>query len=146
MLITLHEGERKGGGVRGRERESGRERERLSFEVGEFTIETKNAGIGTLTIQVHGVKGAFKIAAEPVKDDDPHTLRAHCDPKEAGDYIVAVRWSGTHVPGSPFNVNIHKKPKPKKVKLPSNSVKQVEGVDTIKESDKEEEEDEGSPS
>jgi hypothetical protein len=89
---------------------------------------------------VHGVKGAFKIAAEPVNDDDPRTLRAHYDPKEPGDYIVAVRWSGTHVPGSPFNVNIRKKPKPKKVKLPSNSVRQVEGFDIIKESDKEAEE------
>ena len=119
--------------------------ERLSFEVGEvgeFTIETKNAGIGTLAIQVHSVKGAFKIAAEPVKDDDPHTLRACYDPKEAGDYIIAVRWSGTHVPGSPFNVNICKKPKPKKVKL-SVTVKQVEGFDTIKESDEEEEDDKG---
>ena len=114
-------------------------------EVGEFTIETKNAGIGTLSIRVHGVKGAFKIAAEPVKDNDPRTLRAHYDPKEAGDYIVAVRWSGTHVPGSPFNVSIRKKPKPKKVKLPV-TVKQVEGFDTIKESDEESEEDEGSPS
>ena len=115
-------------------------------EVGEFTIETKNAGIGTLSIRVHGVKGAFKIAAEPVNDDDPRTLRAHYDPKEAGDYIVAVRWSGTHVPGSPFNVNIRKKPKPKKVKLPT--VKQVEGFDTIEESDEEEDEEaeEGSPS
>ena len=75
LLITLHGGERKGGGGE-------RERERLNFEVGEvgeFTIETKNAGIGTLTIRVHGIKGAFKITAEPVKDDDPRTLRAHYD-------------------------------------------------------------------
>ena len=71
-------------------------------EVGEFTIETKNAGIGTLTIRVHGVKGAFKIIAEPVKDDDPRTLRAHYNPKEPGDYIVTVRWSGTHVLGSEY--------------------------------------------
>ena len=92
-----------------------------SFEVGEegeFTIESKGAGIGTLTIRVHGVKGAFKIVADPVSEDDPRTMKARYDPKEPGDYIVAVRWSGTHVPGSPFNVNIRKKPKPKKVRLP----------------------------
>ena len=87
-------------------------------ELGEFTIETKNAGIGTLTVRVHGVKGAFKIVAEPVNEGDPRTLRARYDPKEPGDYIVAVRWSGSHVPGSPFSVNIRSKPKPKKVKLP----------------------------
>ena len=91
-----------------------------SFEVGEegeFTIETKNAGIGTLTIRVHGVKGAFKIIADPVSPNDPRTMKARYDPQEPGDYIVAVRWSGTHVPGSPFNINIRQKPKPKKVKM-----------------------------
>ena len=107
-----------------------------SIEVGEdgdFTIETKNAGIGTLTIRVHGVKGAFKISAEAVSEEDPRTMKAHYDPKEPGDYIVAVRWSGTHVPGSPFSVNIRKKPKSKKVKLPSS--KSPTSFDTIPESD-----------
>ena len=88
-----------------------------SFEIeepGEFTVETKNAGIGTLTIRVHGVKGAFKIEANPVSESDPRTLKGHYNPKEPGDYIVAVRWSGMHVPGSPFNVTIRPKPKPKK--------------------------------
>ena len=102
-------------------------------ESGEFTIETKNAGIGTLTIRVHGVKGAFKILAEPVSEDDPRTMKAHYDPKEPGDYIVVVRWSGTHVPGSPFSVNIRKKPKPKKKKVHSSS--SPTGFATIPESD-----------
>ena len=79
------------------------------FEVGapaDFTIETKNAGIGTLTIRVHGVKGAFKIECNPLSESDPRTLKALYDPKEPGDYIVTIRWSGMHVPGSPFKVHI----------------------------------------
>ena len=90
--------------------------------------------------------GTFKIIAELVKDDDLRTLRTHYDPKEPGDYIVAVRWSGTHIPGSPFNVNIGKKPKSKKVMLPT--LKEVEGFDPIPESDGEDDEEaeEGSPS
>ena len=28
------------------------------------------------------------------------------DPCEIGDYIVSVKWSGDHVPGSPFQVHI----------------------------------------
>lgn len=28
------------------------------------------------------------------------------DPTEPGDYRIEVRWSGEHVPGSPFNVMI----------------------------------------
>ena len=105
-----------------------------SVEVGEegkFTVETKGAGIGTLTIRVHGVKGAFKIIAEPVSEEDTRTMEAHYDPKEPGDYIVAIRWSGTHVPGSPFSVNIRKKPKPKKVTLP----KSPSTFETIPEAD-----------
>ena len=85
-----------------------------SFEIGqagEFTIETKNAGIGTLTIRVHGVKGAFKIEANPVSETDPRTLKSHYDPREPGDYIIAIRWSGDHIPGSPFSINIRKPPK-----------------------------------
>jgi len=27
---------------------------------------------------------------------------------KAGDYQVNVKWSGVHVPGSPFNVHLHK--------------------------------------
>lgn len=73
---------------------------------GEFTVETKNAGIGTLTVRIHGVKGKFKIEANPKDETTPRTLLAHYDPKEAGDYIIAVRWSGVHVPNSPFNVHI----------------------------------------
>ena len=73
---------------------------------GEFTIETKNAGIGTLTIRIHGVKGKFKIEASPESESNPRTLKAHFDPKEGGDYIIAIRWSGVHIPNSPFNIHI----------------------------------------
>ena len=32
-------------------------------DTGQFKIETKNAGIGTLLIRVHGIKDTFKIEA-----------------------------------------------------------------------------------
>lgn len=34
------------------------------------------------------------------------TIQCRYDPTEVGDYIVSVRWSGQHVPGSPFRVQI----------------------------------------
>ena len=85
----------------------------------EFVIETKNAGIGTLTIRVHGIKGAFKIEANPASESDPRTLQAHYDPKEPGDYTVSIRWSGVHVPGSPFKVRISGPPQEEKPKKSS---------------------------
>lgn len=72
----------------------------------DFTVQTKDAGIGTLTIRVHGVKGAFKIQAQPLSEAEPRTLSAFYHPQKPGDYIIAIRWSGTHVPGSPFKINI----------------------------------------
>ena len=76
---------------------------------GEFNVETKHAGIGTLLIRVHGLKDAFKIEASPVSDKDPRTLIAHYSPKIPGEYTIFVRWSGVHVPGSPFTVNISRR-------------------------------------
>lgn len=78
-------------------------------EVGQparFIIETKDAGIGTLLIRVHGIKDAFDIEANPVSEDDPRTLEAQYNPTEGGDYRVTVHWSGIEVPHSPFRVHV----------------------------------------
>ena len=77
---------------------------------GQFTIETKNAGIGTLLIRVHGLKDSFKIEAHPLSEDDPRTLITTYNPKLVGEYTIFVRWSGVHVPGSPFTVKVKQKP------------------------------------
>ena len=40
---------------------------------------------------------------------DPHqprTISCRYDPTEPGMYAIQVMWSGTHVPGSPFLVQI----------------------------------------
>ena len=71
-----------------------------------FSIETKDAGLGTLLIRVHGIKDAFDIEAQPISEDDPRTLEAYYNPVEAGDYRVVVQWSGIDVPNSPFRVNV----------------------------------------
>ena len=72
-------------------------------------METKHAGIGTLLIRVHGLKDAFKIEASPVSDKDQRTLLAHYSPKIPGEYTIFVRWSGVHIPGSPFTVHISRR-------------------------------------
>ncbi len=70
-------------------------------------METKNAGLGTLLIRVHGLKDSFKIEATPKSPKDSRTLQTSYNPQLPGDYVVFVRWSGEHVPGSPFKVTIH---------------------------------------
>lgn len=79
----------------------------LSFHtVGEFSIDTKLAGIGTLLVRVHGIRDSFKVEANPVSENRPRLLLAHYYPTIPGEYTIFVRWSGSHVPGSPFTVHI----------------------------------------
>ena len=72
---------------------------------GIFTVETADAGSGTLNIRVHGPKGAFKISMRRHPDNN-RTIFARYNPILVGKYIVDITWSDTHIPGSPFSVNI----------------------------------------
>ena len=57
-------------------------------------------------MRVHGIRDSFKIEANPVSEGKPRLLLAHYYPRMTGQYTVFVRWSGVHVPGSPFTVFI----------------------------------------
>lgn len=65
-----------------------------------------NAGIGTLTVVLHGVKDAFKVDVTPIDPDVPRRLKGTYFPKEGGDYEVTIKWSDFDVPGSPFKVHV----------------------------------------
>ncbi len=71
-----------------------------------FTIETRDAGAGTLKVRLHGVKDAFKIQIKPVDSQDVRKLQARYNPKKPGEYLVTIRWVDKHIPGSPFRVKI----------------------------------------
>lgn len=38
--------------------------------------------------------------------EDERTILCRYDPEEPGEYVVNVKWSGVHVPGSPFIVPV----------------------------------------
>lgn len=51
------------------------------------------------------VVGGFRV--EMRKDaHQPRTIACRYDPTEPGMYAIQVMWSGTHIPGSPFLVQI----------------------------------------
>ena len=79
------------------------------MHTGEFVVDTRNAGIGTITINVHGIKESFKIAAKR-SDSDPRIITGRYDPKKKGDYVIRMLWDGVHIPRSPFFVKIRGKP------------------------------------
>ena len=72
---------------------------------GNFTVETGDGGAGTLSVRVHGPKGAFKINMRRHPENE-RTILVRYDPNIAGVYTVDITWSETHIPGSPFSVNI----------------------------------------
>ena len=72
---------------------------------GNFIIETDKAGTGSLNVRVHGPKGSFQINMRRHPKND-HKIFVRYDPKYAGKYTIEVTWSGVHITGSPFIVNI----------------------------------------
>lgn len=77
----------------------------------EFTIDTSNAGVGTLSVRVHGVKGKYKVECQPKSEGEPRIVLGAYEPMEAGDYTVAITFEGDHIPGSPFEVKVVDKKK-----------------------------------
>lgn len=49
--------------------------------------------------------GAFRVEMQRESQKD-RTILCKYDPTEPGDYRMEVKWSGDHVPGSPFMVMI----------------------------------------
>ena len=51
------------------------------------------------------LKGAFRVEMQRESQKD-RTILCKYEPTEPGDYRLEVKWSGEHVPGSPFMVMI----------------------------------------
>ena len=51
------------------------------------------------------ILGAFRVEMQRATQKD-RTIQCRYDPTEVGDYIIHIKWSGEHVPGSPFKVQI----------------------------------------
>ncbi|RWS29658.1 Filamin-B-like protein [Leptotrombidium deliense] len=70
-----------------------------------FICDTRGAGAGQLTVRIRGPKGAFRVEMQRESQKD-RTILCKYDPTEPGDYRIEIKWSGEHVPGSPFVVMI----------------------------------------
>ena len=69
-----------------------------------FWIDTSRAGPGLLSISVCG-QHPFKVdsSSDPA---NPWTIVSHFSPTHIGDYIINMKWSGEHIPGSPFSLTV----------------------------------------
>jgi len=74
-------------------------------QAGKFAVDTAEGGTGMLAVRVHGPKEAFKIKTSRHPDND-RTLMVQYNPTNAGQYKIDILWSGEHIQGSPFIVNM----------------------------------------
>lgn len=65
-----------------------------------FTVETKEAGTGGLSLAIEGPSEA-KINC---KDNRDGSCSVEYIPTEPGEYDVSIKFTDTHIPGSPFKV------------------------------------------
>uniref|UniRef100_UPI00358F87F3 filamin-C-like isoform X2 n=1 Tax=Myxine glutinosa TaxID=7769 RepID=UPI00358F87F3 len=77
-------------------------REAHTSEVTEFIVDTRTAGYGGLGLSIEG-PSKVDINCEDQKDG---TCRVTYCPTEPGNYIVNIKFSEKHIPGSPFSVKV----------------------------------------
>ncbi|XP_041746793.2 filamin-C-like [Coregonus clupeaformis] len=73
-----------------------------TFEMAEFFVDTRNAGYGGLGLSIEG-QSKVDINCEDVEDG---TCRVSYCPTEPGNYIINIKFSDKHIPGSPFTVKV----------------------------------------
>uniref|UniRef100_A0A672NI17 Filamin A n=1 Tax=Sinocyclocheilus grahami TaxID=75366 RepID=A0A672NI17_SINGR len=76
--------------------------EARTFEPAEFVIDTRDAGYGGLSLSIEGPSKA-DINTE---DQEDGTCKVTYYPTEPGNYIINIKFSDQHVPGSAFTVKV----------------------------------------
>ncbi|KAI3382304.1 hypothetical protein SNEBB_011398 [Seison nebaliae] len=71
-------------------------------ELNEFTVNTKDAGYGGLSLSI---EGPSKADIE-CHDNEDGTCRVTYRPTEPGNYVINVKFADKPVPGSPFHVPV----------------------------------------
>ena len=69
----------------------------------QFTVDVRQAGMGKLVISLDTPGGEQDMFVDDKKDG---TFICSYLLEVAGKYVVTILWSGQHIPGSPFQVNV----------------------------------------
>ncbi|XP_055529815.1 filamin-A isoform X3 [Wyeomyia smithii] len=85
----------------------------LTDQPATFTVETRGAGAGGLSLAIEGPSEA-KMSCTDNRDGS-------CDveyvPTEPGEYDITIRFAEKHIPGSPFKIMVSEATRPDKVKV-----------------------------
>ena len=71
----------------------------------EFRLDTRNAGPGVPSVSVED-RALEEVFEVEIVDDDQKVsgTKIIVTPKEYGEFVLSLTWSGSHVTGSPFHV------------------------------------------
>lgn len=81
--------------------------------VSAFEIETREAGLGGLTLAIEG-PAETKLKCI---DNKNGSCSVQYIPPEPGDYEISIFFANTHIPGSPFKVSVTSPVRPDKVRI-----------------------------
>ncbi|XP_024125017.1 filamin-B isoform X2 [Oryzias melastigma] len=83
-------------------------------QVGDFKVDTRNAGSGDLKVFIKGPKGA----EEPLKllSSQNGVFLYEYYPTSPGRYCVSITWGGQHIPKSPFDVAVGQEAGPQQIR------------------------------
>uniref|UniRef100_A0A8K9XWD4 Calponin-homology (CH) domain-containing protein n=1 Tax=Oncorhynchus mykiss TaxID=8022 RepID=A0A8K9XWD4_ONCMY len=76
--------------------------EAKTFEPAEFIIDTRKAGYGCLSLSI---EGPSKVDINTEDQEDGTCKVTYC-PTEPGNYIINIKFTDQHVPGSAFTVKV----------------------------------------
>ncbi|KAM7005424.1 filamin B a isoform 2-T2 [Tautogolabrus adspersus] len=83
-------------------------------QVGDFKVDTKNAGSGDLKVLVKGPKGIEEPVKQISSQDGVFSYEYY--PNSPGKYTVTITWGGQHIPKSPFEVTVGREAGPQQIR------------------------------
>ncbi|XP_074525668.1 filamin B a [Halichoeres trimaculatus] len=83
-------------------------------QVGDFKVDTKNAGSGDLKVVIKGPKGIEELVKQISNQDGVFSYEYY--PNSPGKYIVTITWGGQHIPKSPFDVTVGREAGPQRIR------------------------------
>uniref|UniRef100_A0A7N8XHM8 Filamin B n=1 Tax=Mastacembelus armatus TaxID=205130 RepID=A0A7N8XHM8_9TELE len=83
-------------------------------QVGDFKVDTKNAGSGDLKVVVKGPKGTEEPVKQISSQDSVFCYEYY--PSSPGKYTVSITWGDQHIPKSPFEVVVGQEAGPQQIR------------------------------
>ncbi|KAF1391122.1 hypothetical protein PFLUV_G00038600 [Perca fluviatilis] len=83
-------------------------------QVGDFKVDTRNAGSGDLKVLVKGPKGIEEPVKQISSQDGVFSYEYY--PNSPGKHTVSITWGGQHIPKSPFEVTVGREAGPQQIR------------------------------